>query len=414
MTTPSPPCPPCPPAPTRYLAVDLHKHYVVVGGLDAKLQVVLPPRRVTLEAWPVWAQAHLRPSDELVVESTTNAFDFYDQAAPLVGRCRVANPAKIALIGSSRTKTDKADTVWLARLLAAGLIPEVWVPPQPVRELRGLLAHRQRLLQRRTQLRNRLHSVLHRHQLALPDGDPFAAAARSFWQALPISPTERMRVRHDLASLDLLAGQLSEMDGEMERLSNAAPWAGQLPFVLQLPGFGLVVGLTLLAAIGDITRFATPKKLVGYAGLGSSVHDSGQTHRTGRITKSGRREMRWALVEAAWRAVDSHPAWQARFAALASRMNPKQAIVAIAHELLVTLWHVLTKGQADRQAQPEQVAAKFLRWAGRLTPAQRDGLSTGQFARRQLQTVQLGADLTHVGRGSHKRRLPPAEQALVT
>lgn len=168
-----------------------------------------------------------------------------------------------------------------------------------------------------------------------------------------------------------------------------------------------MLALTLLAGIGDITRFPSAKELVGYAGLGSSVHASGQTHRTGKLTKSGRREMRGALVEAAWRAVDSHPAWQARFARLKARMKANQAIVAIAHQLLIALWHVLSKAEADRQAEPEKVAAKFLRWAGQLTLEQRGGLTTSQFARLRLHQLQLGEDLTQVGRGSHKRRLPP-------
>ena len=402
MTIPAPPI--------RYLAVDLHKHYLVIGGLDAQLNSVLAPKRLTLEAWPAWAKAHLWPSDHLVVESTSNAFDFYDQVAPLVGRVVVANPAKIALIAliaSTRVKTDKADTLWLARLLVAGLIPEVWVPPAPVRELRSLLAHRQRLVQSRTRLRNRLHSVLHRHQLAAPEGDPFAPAQRSFWAQLAVSPTEQLRVRHDLAGLDHLATQLDELQAELERLSTVAPWAERLPYVLQLPGFGLVLALTLLAGIGDITRFPGAKELVGYAGLGSSVHASGKTHRTGKLTKSGRREMRWALVEAAWRAVDNHPTWKDRFERLKARMPANQAIVAIAHQLLIALWHVLSKHEADRQADPEKVAAKFLRWAGQLTAEQRGGLTTGQFARLHLHQLQLGEDLTQVGRGSRKRRLPP-------
>lgn len=397
-----------PAPPVRYLAVDLHKDYLVIGGLDVGLNVVLTPKRLTLAAWPAWATANLRRTDHLVVESTSNAFDFYDQVAPLLGRAVVANPAKIALIASSRVKTDKADTLWLARLLVAGLIPEVWVPPGAVRELRSLLAHRQRLLQSRTRLRNRLHSVLQRHQLAGPDGDPFALAQRSFWTDLAVSPTEHLRVRHDLAQLDTLQTQLAELQAELERLSTVAPWAEPLPYLLQLPGVGLVVALTLLAGIGDITRFAHAKELVGYAGLGSSVHDSGKTHRTGKLTKTGQRELRWALVEAAWRAVDNHPAWQDRFERLKARMAANQAIVAIAHQLLITVWHVLTKAEADRQALPEKVAAKFLRWGGQLTPSQRAGLTTGQFARTQLERLQLGADLTHIGQGATKRRRPPA------
>jgi transposase len=248
-----------PAPPGRYLAVDLHKDYVVIGGLDVGLNVVLAPKRLTLAAWPEWAAAHLRRTDQLVVESTSNAFDFYDQVAPLIGRAVVANPAKIALIASSRVKTDKADTLWLARLLAAGLIPEVWVPPAAVRELRSLLAHRQRLIQSRTRLRNRLQGVLQRHQLAGPDGDPFALAQRSFWTNLAVSPTEHLRVRHDLAQLDHLQTHLAELQAELERLSTVAPWAESLPYLLQLPGVGLIVASRCWRASATSPALPTPR-----------------------------------------------------------------------------------------------------------------------------------------------------------
>jgi hypothetical protein len=130
----------------RYLAVDLHKHYVVIGGLNARQEMVLPPRRIDLSDWPTWAKAHLQKTDILVVEATTNAWDFYDQVQPLVGRCVVANAGKIAGLVKTRVKTDRVDVLKLARLLVAGMIPEVWVPPLEVRELRALLAHRRQLM----------------------------------------------------------------------------------------------------------------------------------------------------------------------------------------------------------------------------------------------------------------------------
>ncbi len=86
----------------RYLAVDLHKDYVVVGGVDGRQQGVLPARRLTLDAWPAWARKNLSQSDALVVEATTNAWDFYDQVAPLVGRAVVANAGKVKLIAAAQ------------------------------------------------------------------------------------------------------------------------------------------------------------------------------------------------------------------------------------------------------------------------------------------------------------------------
>jgi len=152
----------------RYLAVDLHKDYVMVGGVTARQEVVLPPRRLELDAWPRWAKANLKKTDALVVESTSNAWDFYDHVAPLVGQAVVANPRLVKLIASARVKTDKVDTLALAKLLAANLIPEVWVPPLEVREARGLLAHRRRQVRNRTMVTNRLQSVLQRHNLPPP------------------------------------------------------------------------------------------------------------------------------------------------------------------------------------------------------------------------------------------------------
>jgi hypothetical protein len=134
----------------RYLALDIHKHYVVVGGVDAQQKVILPPRRLDFGEWALWMPAHLHPTDALVLEATTNAWEFYDQVAPRVGRAVVAHAGLVKMIASARVKTDKLDVLHLARLLAANLIPEVWVPPQEVRELRALLSHRRRLIKMRT------------------------------------------------------------------------------------------------------------------------------------------------------------------------------------------------------------------------------------------------------------------------
>jgi transposase len=271
----------------RYLGIDLHKHYLVVGGVNAKQEIVLSPRRVDLDVWPKWAQAQLTPADVVVVEATTNAWDFYDVTSPLVQRVVVANAAKIALIAKTRVKTDQKDVMVLARLLAADLIPEVWVPPLEVRELRSLISHRRGVIAIRTAIKNRLQSLLHRHHLVLPSGDPFAAIHRAWWDTLAVSPTERLHLKHDLATLAQLNTQVAEIDDEVQRVSGVVPWSERVTYLIQLPGIGLITAMTILSAIGDITRFEHAKELVGYAGLGASVHDSGQTHRMGRITKQG-------------------------------------------------------------------------------------------------------------------------------
>jgi transposase len=401
-----------PPTVERFLAVDLHKAYVMVGGVNARQEVVLAPRRIELATWPRWSQAHLKKTDALVVESTSNAWDFYDQAAPLVGRAVVANPRLVKLIASARVKTDKVDTLALAKLLAANLIPEVWVPPLEVREARGLLAHRRRLVKTHTMAANRLQSVLQRHNLPGPTGEPFSATNRAWWAALKLSPIETLRVRQDLATLDHLDQQIAELEVEINRLSTSTPWAEQVPYVMQLSGFSVLLTMTILTAIGDIKRFPHAKPLVGYAGLGASVHSSGETHKTGHITKTGRRELRWALVEAAWSAVRYHPYWKAEFERLARRMPDNQAIVAIARKLLVAIWHVLTEQVADKHADEKMVATKLMRCSSVSSHDQRGGLSTRQFVRLQLVRLKLGENLTHFTYGGMPRRIASVEEVL--
>jgi hypothetical protein len=102
----------------RYLALDIHKHYVV-GGVDAQQKIILPPRRLDLGEWAVWSEKHLQSTDALVLEATTNAWTFYDQVAPRVGRAVVAHPGLVKVIASARVKTDNRDVLHLARLLAA-------------------------------------------------------------------------------------------------------------------------------------------------------------------------------------------------------------------------------------------------------------------------------------------------------
>lgn len=397
---------------SRYLAADLHKYYVVVGGVNGRQEIILPPRRMDMAEWPDWAKKHLRPDDALVIEATTNAWDFYDGALPLVGRVVVANAGRVKLIAQARVKTDQQDVLNLARLLAAGLLPEVWVPPMDVRELRALLAHRRRMVGHRTRLRNRLQSLLHRHGIKAPSQSAFADKHQSWWANLPVSPTERLHLRHDMATLAQLEPQIQEVEVELYRLSTAWPWAEQATYLLQLSGFGLIVTMTMLAAIGDIRRFPGPKQLVGYAGLGASVHDSGLTHRGGRITKSGRRELRAALTEAAWAASEHSSYWKAIYARLCQRMGHNKAIVAIARHLLVAVWHVLTERAADKHGDPKMIAFKLMRWSWKLTDTQRSGLTSRQFIRYHLMRLGLGEDLTHVTYGNMPRRIASVDELL--
>jgi len=395
--------------PLRFVGLDVHRRYATVAAVDSQQQVVLTARRVDFEDFEGWIHKHLRPTDAVTLEATNNAWYLHDLLVSLVASVTVANPIQVALIAKARVKTDPRDALALARLLAAGLLPSVWVPPHDVRELRALIAHRRRLVKQRTQARNRLRAVLFRHNLVAAPGEVFGPEHRSWWEGLNLPTSEQLRVRHDLTILDCLEALTKEVEAEVVHQSSLEPWAERVAFLVQLPGIGVLNAMLLLAAIGDIRRFAAAPKLVGYAGLGASVHSSGQEHYGGRITKQGRREVRSTMVEAAWVAVRSHPYWKAMFERLADRLGRPKAIVAIARKLLVVVWHVLAEQVADREAQPERVAGKFLDWSWKLGRANRAGLTTAAFIRRELERLQLGDEVTAVYRGKRTFRVAPPE-----
>jgi transposase len=399
-------------APKRFVGLDVHKHYVMVGAVNRSQEMILPPRRVNLVEFEGWAKKYLWPTDQVVLEATTNAWYVHDLIKPLVARVVVAHPPHIKLIAAAMVKTDKKDTMTLAKLLAVNLVPPVWVPPEHVRELRGLIHHRRRLISHQTQIKNRLQSLLHRHHIVPPGGKLYEAANRPWWHELDLSRTEKLRVRQDLFMLDQLAGLVKETADEIHRLSVTHPWVQNVPYLIQLTGIGVLTAMTILSAIGDIKRFPTAKKLVGYAGLGARIHASGQTHKSGGITKQGRKELRAALVEAAWIAIRYDRHWQQQFDRLANRMSRHKAIVAIARKMLVVIWHVLSNKQTDRRADPDRVAFSLMTWGWKVKPQWCDGLSTAQFIRYHLLQLGLGHDLDYVIRGNTKRRIAPVAEVI--
>jgi transposase len=373
----------------RYIGLDLHRHDVMVGAVNAQQDVVLPPQRISLQRFGSWAARHLRPTDQVAIEATTNTWVLYDLLVPQVAKVVVAHPQQVRLIASAKVKHDKRDALILAQLLAANLLPEVWVPPPHVRQLRSLVVHRQHLATQQRMAKNRLRGVLFRFNLPAPPGDVAAYGHRTWWQTIPLNPVEKLRVQHDLDTLDHLARQITDVNAELARLSLCLPWSEDVPFLLQLPGIGLVSAMTILSAIGDITRFPSPKQLVGYAGLGAGIRSSGQTSRLGPITKSGRGELRTTLIQVAWAAVRYSPFWRESFSRLAPHKGPQKAITIIARKILVVIWHVLTDRTVDRQADPAQVERAFLKWASEHRLATSHGIPRAQFVQDALMRIGL-------------------------
>src|SRR5574341_1944111 len=236
----------------RYIGLDVHKHYLIAVGVDEELNVVLPVRRVEFSYLEAWMKKTLTKQDAVVLEMTTNTWQLYDELCQHAGSVLVVHPPHVALITRSQVMNDKIAASILARLLAKGLLVGIWVAPQEVRELRGLVAQRRKMTNLATQAKNRLHAVLQRHHLLPPDGNPFHESQQDWWMALALGKLEQLNLQSDLETLQFAEKQVKRMTEIMEGLAAEQEPIGRL---LHLAGFGVVTAVTLWAAIGDIRRF---------------------------------------------------------------------------------------------------------------------------------------------------------------
>jgi transposase len=367
--------------------LDIHKHYCLVAGVDREGHVV--------------------------IETTTNAWHVYDLLAPLAERVLVANPIQVKQIARARVKTEIRDTLILARLLAANLVPEVWVPPLHVRQLRQLLSQRRQFVETHTQILNRMHSVAHRHHLRHPAGKRFNEKNTAWQKDKRLSQIEQFQLELEMENRVYIEKQISRIGKEVAKMSHQNPWAQSMTYLMQLPGFGVITGMTVLAAIGEIQRFDSARHLASYSGLTPGLEQSGTKYNEKGITKEGRKELRWAMVEVAQRAVKSDPLWKHRFQEMQKRMHRNQAIVAIARRLLELVWQVLTRRQPYRHFSQERIAYKYLTWAWQMDDEARDGLTRQQFTRYYLMRLGIGHDLTRIALDpKHPRKIASEAELL--
>jgi transposase len=371
----------------RFFGFDLHKNFIVVAAVNVHQEIIFRPYKINSADLENWIIKHITQEDEVVIEAMSCAWIVYDVLVQHASRVIVAHPYHVKLIASSFVKTDKRDAVALARLLAANILPEVWIPPKPVRELRSLINHRNRLVQRRADAKCRLRGLYQQYRIVAPDGrdafEPF------FWDDLDLPQVEKLRARHSSEEIFLLTKQIKETEEVISQLSAQPPWAEAVPYLVQLSGIGILTAMTILAAVGDIRRFPSSKKLVGYAGLGARVYSSGETTKTGGITKQGRRELRYAMIEAAWNAIKNSPFWKKKYEQLTRRMDNQKAATAIARKLLVVVWNVLTKRELDREANPDKVGASLMDWGVKHRLATSLGLKREEFTGKQLEKLGI-------------------------
>jgi len=249
----------------------------------------------------------------------------------------MVHPLQCKAIASARLKNDKAGAATLAQLLRADLLPEAWIAPPEVRQLRALLRHRAQLVRLRTLLRNRVHAVLADHGHGRPAGC-WSGPGRQWLAALELPAVSREVIDDALALMDALQQPAGRLDQEVRQRAKADP---RVKILTQLPGVGPFTALVLLAEIGDITRFGSARKLASWAGLTPTVRGSDRTVHHGHISKQGPTWVRWVACEAAQTA-KRHPDFAPAYEALARSRGKKIATTAIARKLVTRAYHLLT------------------------------------------------------------------------
>jgi transposase len=317
-------------------------------GIDGGLvgEGACPPDRDALAHLAHRFEREWRQPVLAAIESMTGARFVHDQLELAGWDVRIADAQRAKGIAPLACKTDRVDAWVLAELARRDLIPEIWLPAPEVRGERERARFRIHLVHKRTSLKNRVHAILFQHGLRAPVGDLFGVGGRRFLERCELPEPWRSSVAAGLYLIDVFEEQITAIEQELRRLGAEHRY---LPLLVTVPGIGWVLGYTIAAEIGDIGRFASPAKLVGYTGLCPRVRQSGEVDRRGSLSKHGPPYLRWALIEAAHNAIRCYP----RYRALAERQRARLgrqrggsvAAITIARKLAEASWWMLTRNQ---------------------------------------------------------------------
>jgi len=293
----------------------------------------------------------------VALEATCNTHAIARLLERHVARVVVSNPAKTRAIAEAKVKTDKVDAQVLAQLLAADFLPSCWLPDDETHALRRQVARRAHIVRQRTRLKNGVHAVLHRNLVPrCPATDLFGHKGRGWLAEQELPADERHAVLALLRQLDFAGEELRLIDSELGQVGLRRPEVARL---MTIPGVDATVALSIVAAVGDFSRFSTPDRLVSYLGLNPRVRQSGgQPAQHGRITKQGRAHARGMLVEAAWAASKTAGPLRAFHERIKARRGMQVAVVATARKLAVLCWVLVVKDEDYAFARPSLTVKK--------------------------------------------------------
>ena len=335
-----------PAAAGRVIGLDLHPEVFTAAALtgrDAATAQVVPNWRdwatTDLERWG----QTLTASDVVVVEATSNAFEAAQRLRGCGLNVVVLETQSAGQIRSRYCTNDRTDAVKLARIYLSGLAKIVWQPDAQTRERREVLHRYLRSVCDVTRARNRLKSFLNEHAVRLPKG----------LRLTQQSGRERVLALAAWSELQkvLLGQALDELAGAEKRRRELVALMAQevaadptLLRLLRLLGVRHIIAFAIAAVVGDVARFANPKKLVAYLGLTPRVETSGtQTRGPESLPQYGRAELRSLLVQAAHVALrrPNHPLHKWAWKLCLRKSHKNVAIAAVARKLTVSIWYCL-------------------------------------------------------------------------
>ncbi|HKZ14412.1 MAG TPA: IS110 family transposase [Solirubrobacterales bacterium] len=341
----------------RFIGMDVHRDFCEVAIWEAG-EVRSAGRVMTNdEDLGLFAQS-LGHEDQVAMEMSGNAAAIARIIEPHVASVVLADPEKVRERVGAGPKTDRLDARLLARLGAGGFLAAVWTPDETTLVRRRLISRRANLIRRRTREKNQVHAVLVRNLKGRPPMTDLFGVNRRRWlaaQALPADEAET--VSACLRQVDFLGTEIELID---RRIAGQVVGSEEIRRLMSLPGFGPVAATALMAAIGDVGRFPSPRALVGYLGLDPKVVQSGsEAARHGRISKRGPGYARHVLIEAALHARRGAGPLKAFGERVARRRGQNVATVAVARKLIVIARNMLRRREDYAFARPTLVAAKI-------------------------------------------------------
>jgi transposase len=281
-----------------------------------------------------------RGSDlEVALEATTGWRFVVEELQRVGATVHLAEPAETAARRGTkkRAKNDRADARHLRELLMIGRLPESWIPPEHILDLRARVRLRHRVSEQRGEWQQRIQSVLYHH--GCPQrGDLINPAGLAWLSSQPLPPVAREQVDVALAMIDALDRQLAPMDKELRAFARRQPGCKAL---MAHYGIGPLTAVTILAELGDASRFSSSREAVRYSGLDITVHQSDQRRAPGRLSRQGPSALRWALFEAAQCARRHGSPDHGYYLEAAERLGGNRACLSIARKLLKRSYHTL-------------------------------------------------------------------------